>query len=343
MSRAFFARAMAPALLCSGLLLGCTQPAPWSSEEGMPGQPCFPDETCDPGLTCLSGICYAGGGPWDLGLTDRALRDRSKTDKGRPTDVRPEKPVTCTSAPAAPSVTSYPKSTSFTKVAVKGTAPGAATLQVSGGAAPQSTPVVGGVFCLEVQLAAGTVNTLKLVAVDAKGCASSPVLIDILQKPASSQNLVLGMTAKTINQPDQGQVSALTDGQLSTTVRYSFWDPLPGCDTFEHLWFDLGASKTVDQVMVHYAKKSGFKYYATCWGLLISTQAAPSDPDPTHPDWKVVQSATTGTDADLTLQVAAQARHVALLLYEDGATSLYSTFEVSELEVYGPGDPPTCP
>lgn len=337
---------VASGVLACSLLLGCKQAAPWGAE-GTEDEPCFPDQTCDPGLVCSpAGFCVsepvppaAEAGPRrDRGTAPR-LDSRRPGESGLPDAPPPN----CSSVPPQPSVTSYPQTTSFPKAAVKGIAPGAVKVQVTGAAAPQSAPVAGGIFCIEVSLFPG-INHLQLVSVDGKGCSSSPVFIDIQLAAEGPVNIAHGLLASTKRQPDAGLVSYLSDGQLSTVARFSFWDTTSACDEREHIWYDLGSLRSIDQVNVRYPKKGNFKSYMVCWDLLISGQVSPADPDPKHPDWTLVQGSTSDTYADVTIKLGGtQARHVALLMYEDASTSYQETFELAEVEVWGSGLATTCP
>lgn len=330
------------ALLCLG---GCTAAAPWGLE-GTAGSPCFPDGTCDPGLECVAGVCAAGPRSDAQQPTDGSPRDRP----GAAERERRDGALPCATRPPPPVVLPYAKTTVLEQVAIKGSAPGAVEV-VAAGAGSTTAPVLNDLFCLVLALKKNTQNGFELRARDAAGCLSDPVFVGVVQTAPGPVNLLYGLTAKTKNAPDEGTLASLTDGKTGgDPVRFSFSDPEltpSSCDNFEHLWFDLGTTQTFDQLVVRYPQKSGFKYYLTCWELLVSKAASPAPPDPKHPDWTSVKMMQSGSPSQLSVAVpGTQARHVALLMYEDGGSGFYETFELTEVEAWGltPAPPAeTCP
>jgi hypothetical protein len=341
------------------LACGCTSPAPWGAE-GSEGEACFPDGACDPGLACIDGRCRRAQGP-DLGLPDLALdlgvpadgRRPGERPPPKPDGARPDKPPSCPLPPPPPLLLPYPKSTVHAKVVLRGSAVGAKQVLVSGGklSGVKTVSVAwNSSFCVEVELVLGATSNFLLLARDAKGCLSSATSAVVTQASPAPVNLLAGLLASTKDPPESGLVSYLTDGQTSQVVKFSFNDPeVTGgeCDNNEHLWFDLGSTQPVDQVIVKYPVKGGFKYYLTCWTLLASNQIAPAPPDPKHPDWKIVKQATSGSAQPLTISIpGTPARHLALIMYEDNATGIWETFELTEVEAWGtPGaaPPDSCP
>jgi hypothetical protein len=331
------------ALLCLG---GCTAAAPWGLE-GTAGAPCFPDGTCDPGLACRAGVCRAGVTPEDAQHpAEGPRRDGGPALERERRDGAPP----CATPPPPPVVLPYAKTTVLEQVVIKGSAPGAVVVLASG-AGSKTAPVVNDLFCLELALKKNAQNGFELRARDAAGCLSDPVFVGVVQTAPGPVNLLYGLTAKTKNPPDEGTLATLTDGKTGgDPVVFSFSDPEltpSSCDNYEHLWFDLGTLQTFDQLVVRYPQKSGFKYYLTCWELLVSKAAAPAPPDPKHPDWVSVKLAQSGSPSQLSVAVpGTQARHVALLLYEDGGSGFFETFELTEVEAWGlTAAPPaeTCP
>ncbi len=330
------------ALLAIALLAGCTRPAPWGLEGGE-GEACFPDETCDPGLACQVGVCVTGE-PADGGVD---LRRDGKLK----VDLRRDQAPGCV-PPPTPTVINPPKTTTAKSVALKGTAPKATEVSVMGGSGVVTAKVVAGLFCIVVPLLENNVNKLIVSSSSGKGCSSPTVELSVGQVAPGPVNYAWGKLAATAAQPAVGLVSWVTDGQTGQLVRFSFADPEVSagtCDYNEYLWLDLGAQQILQQLVVKYPKKSGFKNYLDCWKLVVSNKIAPSAPDANHPDWKVIAKGETGagTPSDLYVQLGGvQARHAALIMYEDGGTGYYETFEIAEVELWGnEQEPPgaTCP
>lgn len=86
-----------------------------------------------------------------------------------------------TPAPAKPSATA-PASTPLDTAPVRGSAPGASTVVVQGGGALTAVGLVlpDGSFCVDVPLAAGTVNPLRVVTLN-QGQMSDPVTLNVVQ------------------------------------------------------------------------------------------------------------------------------------------------------------------
>jgi hypothetical protein len=325
---------------------GCTQPAPWLAE-GTEGHGCFPDGTCDPGLRCVAKLCTRGAIVADSGVDRTVQRDVSPTSD-RASDRG------CAKL-ARPTLLGYPATTVNSSVPVRGQAPGATEVQISGGAAPKTGGVVGGAFCVEVPLTPKALNALQVVARDPQGCTSPAAHADITQSEPGPINLFYGQPVTSNLTPTSGTLALLTDGLTTASVKLSFFDPDPWpgvCnDKFAAVRVDLGATQVIDQLVAKYPVKAGFKSYASCWELWVSTKGNPVQPDNTSAAWKsdwtmVKQSLAQGA-GDLMLAIpGTQARHVALLLYEDDATGINETFELTEVEAWGmqPFPPPeTCP
>jgi hypothetical protein len=327
------------------VLTSCTSAAPWGVE-GTAGAPCFPDRTCDPGLGCVNGVCASAPGIDAGPLPDDGVRrDRGSVDESTRRDLAP-----CASPPPPPVVLPYSKTTVLERVVVRGSAPGATELAVSGSGGSQTVKVVADLFCVELQLKKNAQNGFELRARDAAGCESPPVFVGIVQAAAGPVNLLLGLPAKSSGPPDSGSLAMLTDGQTTAAVKFSFFDSEVSsstCDNHETIWFDLGATRTIDQLAVRYPQKSGFKYFLTCWEILVSNAASPAAPDPKHPDWTSIAMQQSGAASQLSVPIpGTQARHLALVMYEDGGTGLWENFELTEMEAWGvPAPPPeeSCP
>ncbi|MCC6748953.1 MAG: hypothetical protein IT371_14940 [Deltaproteobacteria bacterium] len=315
---------------------GCTVRAPWAGE-GLEGNACFPDQTCDPGLRCVNARCTRngsasdGGGSGDGGVSDLYTVDQPPGCTG--TTV-----PTPTLEPVAPS-------TQHLRVAVSGRARGARELEVRGGGKTVRMTLAGERFCLEVDLQPGVTNSFLVVAVSDRGCTSQPANFSIVQQPTTSPNRLLGKRPESNVVPDK-PLTRLTDGLYDQSVRLSFFDADPPgsavCNDYAYLWFRVSNElQTIDQVTVRYPSRGNFSSYATCWTLLGSELKDPPAPNPSLPDWAVLAKATTTSSGTLTIPVpSAKVRHLALLLFEDGGSGVYETFELTEVEARGGGDLP---
>ena len=302
----------------------CTSAAPWSAE-GTAGKACFPDQTCDPGLSCAHGQCIAGDGSFPGG--DQGL---------------------CASPLAAPRLSPYPATTANQNVLIIGLALKAQEVEVSGGQTTQIAKVSNGYFCVSVTLRPRSTNTLQLVAKDSQGCISPSTKAVVAQTAPGKINLFYQkkVTSNVIPQ-NGGALSQLTDGNTDDPVTLVVKPPTgnPGnlgvCDNAAYLWVDLGATKTITEIVVDYPVISdgNFTSFVAIWNLLVSTIASPPQPlAPNTKNWKSVREGQNDTGAaPLTIALSnVQARHVALLLCQDGAsTSTTQTFSITEIEAWG--------
>jgi hypothetical protein len=322
---------------------GCTEPNAHFGE-GNEGAACRPDGTCQASLRCVQNRCVH-----DEPMQDdmMILPDGSRTgdltlsrDQGLPHDG------TCATKPTAPVLKSFPVSTTSTTIPLQGTAKKAKRVVVTGGATTQIQDVVSDAFCVEVELKPAAANNLQVVAVDEQGCYSQPTTAIIQQINQSGANLLLGKMA-TASDVKNGTLNLLTDGYTKDWLRISFYDPTPVCDYFAYVAFDLGSTQIVDKVVVKYPAGPAFDHYVTCWDLLGSFKKDPVEPYPTDPDWFVIKQANTTPSGELSISLGKmQVRHLALILYQDGVSSLSETFDIAEIEAYsGATSPPPlhCP
>ena len=330
------------------LVAACTEPAPWS-REGTEGRACFPDETCDPGLDCVGGTCVRAGSPGDGGadLPDGLRREDAKGDRSA------DRPGACAAPPAAPALLPHPAITAQATVPIRGQAPGAKEVVISGGKVMRTGAVVLGLFCVEVELYPNALTKLEVVARDAKGCESAPTTTQVAHTAPAPQNLLSGKVASVNIYQQSGALSLLTDGQSSASVKFAFYDAevTTTCDTFQAIRFNLSSTQQVDEVVVKYPQKAGFKGYAACWDLWVSTKTSPemptNDGDSWKSDWTLAKQSSTQGAGDLKIPLSStQARYLALLLYEDDNTGMWESFEIAEIEAWGPSavpPPDTCP
>jgi hypothetical protein len=145
--------------------------------------------------------------------------------------------------------------------------------------------------------------------------------------------------------PDRGNNYMLTDGQLSTSVTFSFMDYTSTCDTYDYLWFSFVSPLALNSVVIKYPPTSGFSSYMACWDLLVSNQADPGFPDPNSKKWQRIEHQENTLGGDLTISFpSVNARHVAVLFYQDGQVNIYETFEIAEIEAWNEQQgAPKCP
>lgn len=294
-----------PALqLAAFLLAGCTTVAPWAGE-GTVGQDCFPDDTCDPGLTCSAGTCVA-------------------------------KLSSCSLA-GTPAIDAVPSQTPYLRVPISGEAPvGATAIEVSGAGDLRVATVTQRRFCLEVPLLDER-TTLEVRARDAEGCVSEASTVEITRDPAVT-NVLAGLVP-------QGQwsrtITSLTDGEVSTSLRLSFTDPGEPpeiCDDYTYVWFALPNPTPIARVVVYYPDVPNFSDYALCWALIGSDQGVVDAPWPVvgRTQWDVIAQSTSGSPNTLVIDMAEpiEVQHLALLMFENGVAGDVEAFEIAELEAW---------
>lgn len=319
-------------------LAGCTVEAPWAGKGGA-DQPCFADSTCLDGLFCVAGTCSSSS--VDGGLGDLPTMP----------DVIPHPDFPCPAPPAPPRLMPYPSSTVQNRVALRGTAVGAAKVMVVGGSkSVASATVTGGAFCTVVFLQnLPTPQTLYLVAVDHKGCLSAPAHAQVTYAPGQALNLLYSKGVQSNKDPVDGKASYLTDGNVQQVVTYKAPTTMWYCDkaAYNYLWFDLGVLSKVKQVVIKYPDSKTFRGYLACWTLLASKLDAPKIPRGKGfaPDWVAVYTHSKDKSTGIKLDLGgAQLRHLAVMMFEDG--QFYGNperFDFTEIEVWGEPSPPACP
>jgi hypothetical protein len=299
-------------LLSTAVLGGCTVEAPWgiNGVEGRHSYPCFPDGTCDEGLSCAAGaICIGGSGSCTL---QNAL-----------------------------TVEPLPSSTIHDKIAVRGSVTSdASAVIVSAGAFREWIPTTGGSFCIEVPLEQeGKPTRISVVARNDDDCVTPWTTYDVTFNP-NGENVVAGRTPRG----PWPRVSNLTDGSLNTSMQFSFRDERDPpetevCDTFTYLWFDFETEKPLHRLVVRYPDREDFERYILCWSLLYSTENNPGTPYPARSrTWTSLGQSAEGRPDSLIydFESVVQAKHIALLVFEDGKRGDTEDFEIAELEVYSP-------
>ena len=326
-------------LLCLCLCPGCTR----LNEEyedpsrGTAGEQCKSGRICSSGLFCNNEmIC---------------VRNDAGPDVAPMPDVLPKPKGPCANPPAPPLLHAYPEKTMHKKVALSGTADKAVGVAVVGGTkSPLTVPVKAGAFCVEVGLnQLSMVQTLYVVALDSNGCSSKPTVAQVTFSPVARLNLMYNKPVAYKDAPSSGYASYLTDGKVNRTVRFTApTSPWIYCEPKYHnfLWFDLKDLQTIDKLMVKYPQKSS-KYHVMCWRVLISKLVSPKNPSGKDygPDWVQVYAKGNEKSAspEISFSSPVQARHVALILYEDG--EYYGNpeyFDFTEIEAWGQPRPPSC-
>ncbi len=322
------------------VLGACTEETPWAGQ-GSEGFSCFSDYTCNPGLECRTDVFMC---------VKKGAADAGPDVPPMP-DVLKHPDFACPTPPSPPSLSPYPTSTLHKKVALRGTAKGAAKVGIVGGyISPLTVPVKKNAFCSEIPLSdTSTAQTLYLVAIDKKGCQSKPTIAQVTYKPGSTLNLLIKKPASYKETPINGRASWLTDGLVDNMVRFSAPTTMWYCDNkaYSYLWFDMGEVHTVNKVIIKYPKKSNSKYHLMCWRILSSQKASPQPPrgDKFMPDWTSVY-AKGNQKADqpkIEFSSPIKSRHLAIILYEDG--EFYGNpefFDFTEIEAWGVPRPPSC-
>lgn len=299
--------------------IGCTELAPWA-KEGSAGFPCFPEKTCDDGLTCTAGICLGAGG--------------SGCELGSPIAIDP-----------------IPEATVHERVVVRGTvgsspsgqAEASEVIVTAGDNVQRIAAGPGWTFCADLPLLPDGPTQISVVARNDDGCVTEPLGATVTYNP-NGTNVVAGLVPRGL----LPRVETLTDGDTDTTQVFSFndrRDPPDAeiCDTYSYLWFALDAPVTMHRMIVRYPPRADFVNYILCWSLLSSNAASPGVPFPARSDtWSVIGQSAEGRREQLVYDFPqpVSARHIALLVFEDGQRGEVESFELSEVELYSPSEEP---
>lgn len=295
-----------------------------------------------------------------------------RNDQGAPEDTMPsvpDGPAGCGSVTPLPApVVDGGSAMIATQILqpIRGYSQGASTIIATSSAGISQVGNVGsdGRFCIEVDLIADSQNNIILTPVDSNGCRGNPTSISVQHRtsaldagvPNQPQNVALLAQVSTEPLPETGSVDTLNDGDDTSWARFSItdWDVTgSACDNYAQILFDLRKSYVLTRFEIEWGPEAGVsgadgeKHWAECYAILVSNATAPAAPNPTHPDWDTVAQESEAVVGKQTHAVdPKQARWVALLLYENGGTDLYSeTFDVAELTVIGqdPDAPPPLP
>ena len=274
----------------------------------------------------------------------------------------PDNPTRCSDAsvPAAPRLNVYPNPTPYALQPFRGQCPGAAWVSARVGTSTANPTRVSsnGSFCIEVQLIPDAPNVVQFQCLDKNGCGSAELSASILHKSKVSAdagisqmtNLAKGQTV-TVNASaisiKSGTANLITDGNVQTSVKVEFWDPELSTTCNKCAWFkiDLGKTYTISKLRVKWGPSAGSSY-GVCYNMILSNITSPTGPDcATNSDWKTVVQESTGiANPKEHIISPVQARHAALLVYEDGGGDIlgYEKFDIAEFEVWGQ-DPNATP
>ena len=324
------------------LLAACTDHAPWLGQ-GTLGFACFPDSSCDPGLSCKAGRCApnAGKAPEAAEALGRLAAD--STAHGGTSDASlPNSAPQCDSPPGpAPVLDPIANTTAHPRATLHGRAPFGQRIVASvvGGANVQGT-LENGAFCLEVPLLPEQVSRIELISYNAAGCASAATRLQLRH-----QLLPLGNVLAGVLPLGPGTVSErrrLTDGKRDDGATFTFLDTTAACDTFALLTFTFGTTAMVERVVVHYPRTiTQTHFYLNCWSLQGSAEEKP----PLDPRQWTRLAAATESAADtltITLRAPQALRSLSLAMFESGDQDPYTeTFTLSEVEAWArPPAPP---
>ncbi len=271
-------------------------------------------------------------------------------DQGVPEASVGDGPVSCPSRPPRPEL-QLPSTTNHKKVALKGTAKGAAKVTVTGpDGKPQTAAVTKDSFCVMLSLEAVTTpQKFTVVSRDAAGCASPEATATITyNKSFKMVNVLRNIKGQSLKAPVKGSLAALTDGQMGGVVTMGAPTSTSFCGTsdYNYLWFDLGAVRVVDEVDIRYPKNPPTADYLSCWILLGSTQASPAAPTAaSYPGWtKLYSSQDEKAASPVVVDIFdTKVRHLALILLEDNdLISQGEFFELTEIEAWGLPVEPKC-
>jgi hypothetical protein len=280
----------------------------------------------------------------------------------------PDGPASCPDPPVLPAPVldvNTPTTTTQLRQPLRGSAPGAMQLiaTTSTGTSKPAKVDASGRFCIEVELLPDAPNQVVLTAMSANSCFSPPTNLQITHRsapqpdaggPTTPQNLAVAAVVTSGSTPKTGSVSALADGDPTSWAQFEMWDleVSENCAN-GHVWvrFDFGKAYTISRFKLRWGPLAASeKNYGKCMTLLLSAKASPVDPDPKSPDWIVAKQITDGDDKTQDLTINPQsARWGAVLLHENGGSSVYETFDVAEIEIWGqdpnavpPPPPDTC-
>jgi len=240
------------------------------------------------------------------------------------------------------SLDSHAEPTCQTLQVLRGSAPGADRIVVQGGPGAAQPATVGsdGRFCLEVPLTPDSQNTLTLFAVDAGGCPGQSLVHTVEHRscdqpdtPTASVNAALG-AGVTGSSPNSGDAHSLVDGKLETEVTYK-----GGSWGFNDasIKIDIALPKQVEleRIIVRWKDSKGNGCnYAADYEVAISDSIDPGKVG--DGPWTQVVKITDGDGGEDNHQLTTnpKARHVGLVLKNNGCSTWSESFTLLEVEVW---------
>jgi hypothetical protein len=303
-------------------------------------------------LSLLAATLWIGCGMGD------ELPPQLQPDSG----VTPKSDGTTVKKLAPPVVDALPTTVCSDSVPLQGTAVAGVSVFVMGGLATSgiatdANPTTGR-FCIDVPLKKGAVNTLEVRAQDPILGLSEAVTVKVTHggtctddvpaptpTPAKSQNVALGVKAKTSVVPSQGNDGFITDGKPSTIMQLdvgsSWYNPF--ADTEGWATIKLDKLTEIEKIVVKWRDSStsgGENHYGKKFKVLVSAMSDPGDPNVKNGYWTEVGDVPEGTGGTNTFDLKSTkpiAQHVALWLMQDGAQPFgnwYEYYAIAELEVW---------
>ncbi|MCA9671051.1 MAG: hypothetical protein KC503_35885 [Myxococcales bacterium] len=257
-------------------------------------------------------------------------------DRGVPT---PDTPATCPDR-AAPQVNA-PQSTPHDRFVLRAQAPGAKEIEVAGGGNVAKLPVsASGGICLEIPIAKGATVNLLVTAIFGDGCRSASETVTVVQQEPQPKNLALGKRVMSSSSSGSGSPAVVVDGLYDKAFEWSFFDIDAlgySCDNYAWVAIDLGAEETIAGLKVSYPPDPNFAHYLRCWALYASTRNNPPAPAANNQAWSLVVEQKNQPAGTLDITFAPRrARWVGVLMYEDAGSGVNETFQVTEIEIFGP-------
>lgn len=243
-------------------------------------------------------------------------------------------------------------------LAITGTAEPGTTVYATGngGNATAEVDPADGSFCIAVRLAEGLTNQITLRIMNSEGQVSDPVMVSVLHESCTgssgdvqtvevpSKNIALGGTVQAKDQPTEGNLTQLVDGNTGSWTRWVgkswCWD----CEYEGWVSIALTEMAAVDKISVHWRDMLGAGYeYARKYRVLISNLESPGEPSLTNGFWQEIATIDDGNGGlDIHYLDGHLIRHVALKLEMDDRPWLAGWpqenfdeyFTIAEIEVW---------
>lgn len=234
-----------------------------------------------------------------------------------------------------------PETTSWMSVTVTGVGPAQGSIVVQAPATGELAFDIGldGHFCAEVDLEAGTSNSISFQAFDTAAVASEPVAVEVVQEGTPEDGNVAegGVVDDMTVAIDDGEAAFLTDGNPTTTVRLS--NSLLHDD-----WLSLRLAERahIEHIRVLSEIDCPMKEYL----VMISDLEDPGPAVEGDTDWRVVEHVRDG-GFERTIDVyPTDARFVGIQFLSKDCAGVLETgkHEIREIQALtAAADAPACP